>query len=244
MKFNGVDPRTIHAGVSVAKEIPPGAPTSQLETLMGSSGEIIAGRTIQQGEYIARINIAGKNRAEAWQIRKLLAGWARAADIVTHELIPTHWPAVAYDAVLKEITPPEFSFGHATVDVVFTLPRPIAHDVSYQSVTGGSSVTASIGGTAHARPSIALNMASSGSLTLKVDGTTYFAMIGGFSAGSVVTIRPDISTVLVNGAAAERYVDYVNTDFERLCKACTPGSHTFSCSQASSVQVSWRNEWL
>lgn len=243
MKFNGVDPRTI-AGVSIAKEIPPGAPSSQLETLQGSGGEIIAGRTIQQGEYIVRINIAGKTRQEAWKIRKLLAGWACAADTVTHELIPTHWQTAAYDAILKEITPPEFTFGHATVDVVFTLPRPIAHDVSYQTKSGGSSVAVSIGGTSHARPSIALHMASSSKLELKLDGTTYFAMNGGYSAGDTVFVWSDMSAVIVNTTNAERYVDYVNTDFEALYKACTPGSHTISCAQASAIQVTWRNEWL
>lgn len=239
MKFNGVDPRTI-PGVSVAKEIPPGAPNSQLETLAGSGGEIIAGRTIQQGEYIVRLNIAGKTRGEAWQIRRQIAGWARAADIVTHELIPTHWPSVAYDAILKDIEPPEFTFGHATVDVVFTLPRPIAHSVSYRSASGGSSASVSIGGTSHARPSILMTGASS-SITLRVDGKTYFAMHGAYGS---VAVRPDIALVQINGSDAARYVDYVNTDFEGLCKAFAPGSHTVTVSGASGLQISWRDEWL
>lgn len=133
MRFNGIDPRTIHPGVSIAKEIPPGAVTSQLETLTGSTGEIVAGRTIQQGEYIVRVNIAGKSRAEAWKIRALLAGWARADDEKTRKLIPTHDPTVHYEAILKEISPPEFTFGFTTVDVVFTLPRPVAIDNEEQT---------------------------------------------------------------------------------------------------------------
>lgn len=128
MKFNGIDPTTLHRGISIAKEIPPGTVESQLETLSGSDGEIIVGRTIKKGEYIVRINIAGKYREEAWQIRRLLAAWARGTDAATCELIPTRWNTVHYDAALKEISPPEFTFGMAVIDVVFAVPRPIAVD--------------------------------------------------------------------------------------------------------------------
>jgi hypothetical protein len=137
MKFNGIDPTTLHRGISIAKEIPPGTVTSKLETLSGSDGEIIVGRTIKQGEYIVRINIAGRYREEAWQIRKLLAAWARGTDAKTCELIPTRWPTVHYDAALKEISPPEFTFGFAVIDVIFAVPRPIAVENILRTATSG-----------------------------------------------------------------------------------------------------------
>lgn len=255
MKFNGVDPRTLHPGISIAKEIPPGTVTSQLETLSGSTGEIIAGRTIQQGEYIVRINIAGKYRAQGWEIRKLLAGWARSADIVTHELIPTHWPTVAYDAILKEISPPEFTFGFTTIDVVFALPRPIAHDlVSKMTLMETNVITheITIGGTSHAHPSITVDTTEVGaaeSVIVYADGEPCIGIKGPFTAGGTLLISCDPPRVR-EFVVGEGYSDindrimYDATNFQKFAQTFTPGEHTVTVEPCGGISVSWKDEWL
>lgn len=248
MRYNGIDPTTLHRGISIAKEIPPGAPTSQLETITGASGEIITGRTIKQGEYIVRINIAGKTREEAWSIRAQLAEWALSADDTTHELEPTRWPDVAYDAIFKEITPPEFVFGFAVVDVIFAIPRPIAHSVNERSVSGSTEAKFSILGTSYARPEITITMASGYRAEITVDGKTYAAVSYPFQAGDVMSMQTNPPGVIIatSGSViqADRYVDYAVTDLDAMCKALTPGSHSIGCAQASGIAVRWKEEYL
>jgi len=248
MKFNGIDPRTLHPGISIAKEIPPGSVTSQIETLAGSTGEIVAGRTIQQGEYIVRTNIAGKTPEQAWEIRALLAGWAKAADAKTRKLIPTHWPKVSYDAIFKEISPPEFFRGFATVDIVFTLPRPIANSLQESIETGEGEVQITVGGTTWTRPSITITTGSTNGLTLSVDGKKLLALSGQYEENDFVFIYTDPPSVqLMEGGMPEMIddrIDYTVTDFEAICEALTPGTHTIRAEGASVVSVSWRDAWL
>lgn len=254
MRFNGVDPTTLHAGISIAKEIPPGAPTSQLETLTGSTGEIVAGRTLKQAEYIVRINIAGKSRAEAWDIRARLAAWAGAAETTTHELIPSHWQGYAYDAILKEISPPEFTFGFAVVDVIFTIPRPIAHGTvnrtATKSTTDGSGVSLNVNvlGSSYIRPTIQITTLATSRVEITVSGTVYAAVGYNFAAGDILKVQCDPPAVEItsggNTIAADRYVDYTVTDFEALCKALTPGIRYIGSAQASRIYALWREEFL
>ena len=286
MKFNGIDPRTLHPGISIAKEIPPGAMTSQLEMLTGSTGEIVAGRTVQQGEYIVRINIAGKTRAEAWRIRAMLAGWAKAGSEKTSQLIPTHWPDVYYDAILKEISQPEFVFGFTTVEVTFTLPRPVAmstmrsdYEIDQSDVAAaiedggdpqpmytadGNAVYTSnteqfqvlsegeqgliIGGTTWTRPTISLGMNQAEGTRITIDGKTVLALSGSYNENDAIIIYTDPPQILLmDGGPVQNIdnrIDYTVTDFEALCRALTPGRHTFSASNAYSVNITWRDTWL
>ena len=252
MKYNGVDPRTLHPGISIAKEIPPGALTSQLETLSGSSGEIIIGRTIQQAEYIVRINIAGKNKEEAWRIRKLLAGWACAADTQAHPLIPTHWDTVSYDAILKEITPPEFKFGFATVDVIFALPRPIAVDTMENTAIGASGegvCKPMIEGTSYARPTITAYLGSMVIMRLYVGSKCLFGLSQSLAAGTAVEISTNPPNVRYKPSGGDwqdgnALIDYTRTDFQALAEAFTPGEKTVTCAMASQINVTWRDEWV
>lgn len=251
MKFNNVDPRTLHPRISIAKEIPPGTVTSQLETLAGSTGEIVVGRTIQQGEYIVRMNIAGKTWAEAWQIRQMIAGWARGTDAQTCELIPTHWPEVHYDALLKEITPPEFVKGKAVIDVIFAVPRPIAvsNVDNTTEVTTSGIIKPVIGGTSHARPAITGYCKGSTGFNVSVGTKKYVGLTGSFAAGEHVEIStnpPQVRVQSVDGVwtIANNRVDYTATDFQALAEAFTPGQKTVMCPQASQVSISWRDEWL
>lgn len=282
MKYNGIDPRTLHPGISIAKEIPPGTIASQLETLAGSTGEIIAGRTIKQAEYIVRVNIAGKSIGEAWKIRALLAGWARADDEKPRELIPTHWPEVHYDAILKEISPPEFVFGFGVIDVVFTIPRPVAVENQTRSyntaveaaaedsngqqlltmtgeefltsegenfvVTGADSGTLTIGGTTWTRPLIGVSMYDAEGMTLMIDGKTVLSLSGSYKRNDFVFVYTDPPKVQVMDGGMPYDVndrlDYTVTDFEAICKALTPGTHTISATGAATISVVWRDTWL
>lgn len=253
MKYNGIDPRQLHPGIRIAKEIPPGTVTSQLETLNGSTGEIVVGRTIQQGEYIVRINIAGKNRSDGWAIHRLLTGWAKPTDIELHELVPTHWNTVAFDAALKEISPPEFVFGFVVIDVVFAIPRPIAHDRIHSTAnTGGEAkeLQLTISGTSYARPDIRITVkAAAQAVTLYVDEQPYFRLVAAVEAGDVIALNSndrvdwyDASEDRTKDAADK--VDYTATDTESLRKALTPGKHTVRVEPASAIEVEWRNEWV
>lgn len=251
MKFNGIDPCTLHKGISIAKEIPPGTVTSQLETLSGSTGEVIVGRTIKQGEYIVRINIAGKYRAQAWEIRKLLAEWARTTDMVTGELRPTHWPDVHYDAILKEISPPEFTFGFGVIDVVFAIPRPFAVSNILLGATNieGGSVKPVIGGSSYTRPTIWLYCKGGTGVYLNVDFKNYLRLTGTFEAGEQVEITTNPPNVRIRSTSgvwsdANDRIDFTATKFLKLAEAFTPGEHNVMSAQASQIKIQWRDEWL
>ena len=253
MRFNGVDPRTLLPGITIAKEIPPGTVTSQLETVGGSGGETVVGRTIQRGEYIVRINIAGKNAPGGWEIHRAIKAWARPMDITTKELVPTHWPEVAYDAILKDISPPEFRFGFVTIDVAFALPRPIAHDRNATiATTGGKaeSLTVKIGGSSYARPIIrAKAAAAADAMVLQVDGTPYVRVVTPVEAGDVLTVYANGRMELTDESASTTKdvtdkVDYVATDLQAMQEALTPGEHTISASPAAALEMEWRREWV
>lgn len=255
MKFNGIDPCTLHRGISIAKEIPPGTVTSQLETLSGSDGEIIVGRTIKQGEYIVRVNIAGRYREEAWEIRKILAGWARGTDAKTCELIPTRWPTVHYDAALKDISMPEFVFGKTVVDIAFAVPRPIAVENAARTAIGDGVGGAKpvIDGTSYARPTIMISCRASSSISLSVDDKVLFGLVGNVTDGErikIFTNPPGVQIMSSVGENAGKWldandrIDYTITDFDALAKAFAPGERTVMCDQAGLILVDWRNEWL
>lgn len=253
MKFNGVDPRSLYPGISVAKEIPPGTVTSQLETISGTGGEMVVGRTIQQGEYIARINIAGKNASNGWEIHRLLKAWARPMDATTSELVPTHWPSVAYDAILKEISPPEFRFGFVVIDVVFALPRPIAHDRAATTAnTGGTAgaLSINVGGSSYIRPIIrAKASAATSDMVLYVDDKPYVRVVTPIKSGDVLAVYADGRLELTEASTGKTVdvtdkVDYVATDLQAMQEALTPGKHAIRTAPASALDMEWRCEWV
>lgn len=255
MKYNGIDPTKLHRGISIAKEIPPGTIDSQLETLKGSSGETVAGRTHKASEYIVRVNIAGVTRAEAWDMRAILAEWACPMDEVTHELIPSHWPRRAYDAIFKEISPPEFTFGFATVDVVFTVPRAVAHDLavrnSKKADTDGTGVKLGVNvqGTTYIQPTITIKTKAVHRVEVSVGGKVCFAINYDFADGDSLQVRTDNSSVHIRHAGgellpADRYVDYIATDLEAMCKALMPGLRTIQSEQAQEIAAVWRDAYL
>lgn len=253
MTFNGIDPRTLHPGISIAKEIPPGAPSSTIETVVSGTGEIVAGRTIKQTEYTVRVNIAGRYAAQGWEIRSIIAAWARPTDKTTCRLVPTHWPTVYYDAICKEVSAPEFSFGFATVEVVFLLASPIAKSIRVSSVQPmeGARRTVRIGGTHHALPTIRMTNLQSiaPQLTLMVDDEQLFVVQGSFAAGASVTLYGANHPRVVqsaNGTSSDitDKIAYDETDFVALWEAFSPGTHELMTIPTSAIGVEWRDEWV
>lgn len=244
MIFNGVDPTSLHRGISIAKEIPPGMPTHSVETLQGRRGERVAGTMMEQAEYIVRINIAGRNNADAWQARALLAQWACSSRETTSELIPTHWPSVAYDAIIKEIEPIEPVHGFATIEAVFLIPRPFAHEVIWRTASGSGGTTLYIGGSSTARPIIRHTMSSGAQeYSLMLDNETCMRVITQLNRGDVLEM--DVSTggigiLTINGVHAEENIDFTAT---RWRPGFEPGKHTMTASDAGELVIKWRNEW-
>lgn len=253
MTFDGIDPRSLHAGISIAKEIPPGAPGSNVETVAGGVGETLAGRTLTQTEYTVRVNLAGRDVRQGWELRKILAAWARPTDKTARRLVPTHWPTVYYDAVCKEIAPVEYSVGFATVEVVFLLLRPIARSIhlSSASATAKGNMTARIGGTHYARPDISMADLTAGTsgLTLYVDDAPLLKLSGTITAGSTITLHAgDRPTVSQTAGGAETDITsriaYADTDFDRLWEAFAPGRHVVRTVPTSKIKLQWRDEWV
>lgn len=253
MTFNGIDPRTLHAGVSIAKEIPPGAPASAVETVVSGTGEIVAGRTIKQTEYTVRLNIAGRSAREGWEIRSIIAAWARPTDKTTSRLVPTHWPTVYYDAICKDVSAPEFSFGFATVEVTFILLSPVAKNVRVSSAkpVEGATRTVRIGGTHHAMPTIYMQNLQSAApqLTLMVDDEPLLVVQGDFAAKTNVTLygdkHPRVTKTLNNTTTdITDKIAYDETDFAKLWAAFSPGTHELMTVPTSAIGLDWRDEWV
>lgn len=242
MRFNGVDIRTVHPALSVNTEIYPGAARREIITVRGNSGETLAGYQEERDEAVIRVNIAAKSKAEAMDVRALLAAWAASSGEKTAQLEPTHWHGKAYDAILSEITAPEFSRGFATVDVVFILPRPYAKDVASSSASGVGEMICSIGGTARCRPVIkqTIDMAAN-SLTWSADGVAFFRIDGRVSTGDVVEADFSAGSLTINGVHSEAMIDYTATTW---APKLTPGLHTITSTNAGSIEARWHNEWM
>lgn len=243
MRFCGVELTQVHPAIRIAAEIPPGMPEREIEGVQGSEGETVAGYTVQRGEYTVRVGIACRTKQEAWRVRALLAAWATASGQGTGELEPTHWPGVAYDAIVQEITPPEFKFGFATVEVVFCLPRPLAHDIAADTAMGDGRVTLGIGGSASCRPVIAqtLKGTRADGLTWTFDGAPLLRVTGSLSAGQIVEVDFGTGSLMVDGQHAEARIDMTQTDF---FPGFAPGRHEVASADAGAMRARWRCEWV
>ena len=187
MRFNGIDIRDVHRGISVEKEIPPGMPTRTVETFSGWDGETLAGVTMSRGTYTVRANIACRRPEDGWRVRALLAAWAMSSGNGTAELEPSYWPGMAYDAVAEKISAPEFFKGFARVEISFALPRPIAHETALSIASGSGSASMMVGGSLPCRPILRQTvMGSANGLAWSMDGSTFFTINGTFNDGQVV----------------------------------------------------------
>lgn len=241
MKFNGVDPTTLHPAISIAKEIYPSMPAREITTVETGNGEMIANVSMQQDEAIIRVNIAARTYDEAAEARMALAKWAASSQNQTAELEPTHMPEKAYAAILKRIQPIEKRF--AAVDVVFLLPRPVLHEITERRVTGsGAGMTFTTGGSASVQPVFELTPDEDAEgLVMLIDGQTMLALSGTIGAGEKVEYNLKTGSTTIGGIHAENRILYadIDPDIELM-----PEKHTLNVSTAGSMTVRWHNEWL
>lgn len=240
MKFNGVDPNHIHSVVSVSKEIYPSTPAMHMATVSTDQGELVAHVSVEADEATVRLNVAARSYEEAAEARLKIARWANSNGKVA-ELLPTHMPGKAYGAVLKSISGMENRFG--TVDVVFTLPRPVLYETMKRSATAtGERVRFTTGGTATVMPVyMAKPMQDTENFTLTLDGITVLAIAGTVMAGQTIEYNTQTGALTINGEHAENRMMYADMepDVELL-----PGVHTLAASAPVSLTARWQNQWL
>lgn len=242
MKFNGIDIRSVHPALSVNKEIPPGMARREVLTVRGNSGETLAGIQEERDTYTVRVNIAGKTREEAWRVRALLAAWAASSGESTAPLEPTFWRGKAYDAILESIGPPEFTRGFATVDVVFALPHPYAHDTARTTAKGGGAATVHVDGTARAMPVIKQTLAADATtLTWALDDATFMRLDGEMTAGTTIEANFETGSLTLDGVHREELINYTESTWQ---PRFTPGAHALASSDAGTIEARWRCEWI
>lgn len=242
MKFNGVDPTTVHPAIRVNKEIPPGMATRQLRTLAATDGEILTGKETSAGRYIVRINIAARTPAEAWEVREKLAAWANGSGEGTNELEPTHRPERIYDAAVESIGDPEFEPRFAVVDVTFLLPRPIARSRTISAAQGVGEVSFQIYGSATARPVIRQTLAEDTQrVAWTMDGRPLLDVIGEFTAGQVIEMDTTREKLTIDGETA---MTAINPQATRWRPGFTPGVHAILSTDGGMVEMRWHEEWL
>lgn len=240
MRFNGVDLCSVHEGLSIEKEVPPGI-TSAQETVQSMGGNVITDERLEAGEYLARVNIAGWSEAEGLAIREKLTAWAFTRGLSTGELIPSHNSKRCYDAKLKSISPPEFSMGFATVEVRFTVPRPVARDVEESRASGAGGVSAQVRGTYECRPVLSqtLSAAQDGLVWVK-DGIPILTVKGDLKAGQVVRMDVKNESLTIDGEHAEARINMAGT---RWRPGWWPGAQIVSSSDDGAFEMRWHNEW-
>ena len=244
MIFNGVDLYSVHPALSIEKEIPPGMAACRITTITGDDGERYAGTAITQDEYRVRVNIGAHTRREAWEARAALAAWACSSERPA-PLIPTHWPQVHYMAICKDVSPPEYVRGFATVTVSFALLRPVAVDNHITAAQGEKSCTVSYTGSRPARPRITLTLAGGAGLPqvdLLLDGTRFFRLrpADTYAPGTVIVVDLEERTVHVNGAPALTDVSWAHSTWRPDIRQ---GRHTISTDAPATVRAEWRCEW-
>lgn len=242
MIYNGVDLYSVHPALSIDKEIPPGSAARKLTTIPGQDGERFVGAALTQDEYRVRVNIACRTKRDAWAVRALLAAWACSSDRPA-PLIPTHWPQVHYMAICKEVSPPEFIFGFATVTISFALLRPVATDNHITAATGQGSCVVSYTGSMPARMRIIAQLTSAAqSFSLSLNGERFFrlAPAAPYAADTKIVIDLQERTVEVDAKSALSDVSWTESTWRPDIRK---GRHTISTDAQATLRAEWRNEW-
>ena len=240
MRFNGVSLCSVHEGLSIEKEVPPGIAHAQ-ETVHSMGGNVITDERLEAGEYLARVNIAGWSEAEGLDIRERLTAWALTRGLATGELIPTSHPQRCYDAKLKSISNPEFMMGFAVVDVRFAVPRPVARDVTESRAGGAGGVSAQVRGTYECRPYLSQTLsAAQDGLVWVMDGIPILTVKGALSAGQVVRMDVKNESLTIDGEHAEARINMAGT---RWRPGWWPGAHVISSTDGGAMEMRWHNEW-
>ena len=242
MRFCGIDPRTIHPAISIAKEIYPGMARREVMSARGNSGETLAGYQEERDEAVIKVNIAARSRAEAYEARAVLAKWAAASGEKTGVLEPTHWRGKAYNAILSEISAPEFKVGFATVEVTFILPRGQAYDTAQSYASGAGSVDVNVGGSDKARPVIAQTLdADADGLVWSVDGVPFMTLTSSIPAGSRVEADFTQDSLTIDDEHKENMIDYTATTWH---PGFTPGRHVITSTDGGRIEARWHSEWI
>lgn len=241
MRYNGIDPRTLHSAIGIAKEIPPGISGREVVTVRGNAAEHYAGIEKQRSEYRVKVNIAAKSPEEAWRVRALLARWA-AGNGRPAPLEPGKWTGMAYDAVVKSVGAPEFVRGFATVEIVFVLPDGAAYEIRISRASGtGGNTHMFVDGSETARPVISQKMnGASDRLTWSLNGAPLLMLNRTVNSGSTVEMDLQNSSLTIDGVHAEEDADWTATEWQ---PAFMPGKHTISSSNSGEMQVRWHNRW-
>lgn len=242
MIFNGKDLISVHPALSIRDEVPPGMARRQIATIKGTDGEIVSDVVVEAGEYLVRVNIAGRSKKEAWEVRELLAAWAGSSGNRTAELIPTHRPSRCFDAILSSIGDPQFVRGFATVDVRFMLPRPIARNLFPSNASGTGKMTAQVGGSLAARPVIRQTLAESRTnVVWTMDGQSILTLRAGMGAGQVIEMDTRYEKLTIDGMNALALIDPQNTKWR---PGYMPGRHEIVSTDSGAMEMRWHNEWL
>lgn len=242
MIYNGVDLHSVHPALSIDKEIPPGSAARKLTTIPGQNGERFVSASLTQDEYRVRVNIACRTKRDAWAVRALLAAWACSSDRPA-PLIPTHWPQVHYMAICKEVSPPEFVFGFATVTVSFALLRAVAVDNHVSAASGQGSCAISYTGSTPAQLRITVELASTAqSVALSLNGARFFRLVpaAAYAAGTKIVIDLQERTVEVDEKPALPDVSWTESTWRPDIRK---GRHTISTDAQATLRAEWRNEW-
>lgn len=242
MKYNGIDPRTLHPAISINKEYPPGMAARTVTTVRGARAEHYAGIEQERSEYRVKVNIAARTPEEAWHVRALLAGWANSARGRVAALEPGKWPGRAYDAVVQSISAPEFQRGFATVEIIFVLPDGHPYETTTSRATGtGGKMTMQVGGAEMCRPVLKQTMnAASNGLTWSLDGAAFLSLKGSLGAGQVVEVDMGTGGVTIDGVHAEDRVAYTSAQWE---PGFWPGRRVVSSTSAGPMEARWHNVW-
>lgn len=242
MLFNGKDLRSVHPALSIKEEIPPGTAKRQIITIAGTDGEIVSDVIVERGDYLVRVNIAGRTREEAWEMREKIAAWAGSSGAATAELLPTHRPSRCYDAILSDISDPQFVRGFATVDVTFAVPRPISRSIAKGAAQGAGAMQVRIGGSSPARPVIRQTIAEDREgLAWTMDGKAILTISGSLSAGQVVEMDTRYERLIIDGADA---LARINPQKTKWRPGYTPGLHVFTSTDGGTMEMRWHDEWL
>lgn len=241
MRFNGQDPCTLHEAISIAREIAPGMPKRTVHTIRGNAGDVLGGVEEERDEYIVRVNIAGQDPREAWQVRGILAAWACQGGGTLCRLVPTHREDVFYEAICEEIEPPEFKPRFATVEIRFALPRPYAISERESVVSGGTRTQMRIAGTARARPRIRITPSDDAAdPAVTLDGEIIARLTGTLKAGQTAEIDYATGRVTINGSSAESRIDVSGMKWRA---AFAPGVHEIA-GPPGTIEARWREEWM
>lgn len=240
MRFNGVELCSVHEGLSIEKEVPPGIAQAH-ETVQNMGGNVITDERLEAGEYLVRVNIAGWSEAEGLDIREKLTAWAFTRGLATAELIPSHNSKRCYDAKLKSISPPEFNMGFTTVEVRFAVPRPVARDVVGRMTKGAGGVSAHVGGTYACRPCLlqTISAAQSGLVWVK-DGIPILTLKGDLRVGQVVRMDVKNESLTIDGEHAEARINMAGTRWQ---PGWWPGAHIITSSDDGAFEMRWHDEW-